>query len=141
MGDANRLARASTRIFSKGVCKIDYLRTEGLPHPLSRLNSLFTQLSSALRIAGLHKYLSYRIWFQRELADYVDRVLKDVQVRHQSFWDSRFLEHMASEHRAGRKNYVRAIDVVVTLEAIERLFFRDLPYDPTWQRDLTATYR
>ena len=141
MGDANRLARASARIFSKGVCKIDYLRTEGLPHPLSRLNSLFTQLSSALRIAGLHKYLSYRIWFQRELADYVDRVLKDVQVRHQSFWDSRFLEHMASEHRAGRKNYVRAIDVVVTLEAIERLFFRDLPYDPTWQRDLTATYR
>src|SRR5438046_8050483 len=56
MGEANRLATASKRIFFRTICKVDYLRTEGLPHGLSRLDSLFTQLSSALRIAGLHKY-------------------------------------------------------------------------------------
>ena len=139
MGEANWLAATSRRIFSKTVCKVDYLRNEGLPHRLSRFNSLLTELSSVLRIAGLHKYLHYRIWFQRELADYVDRVIKDVQVRHQSFWDSRFVEQMASEHSTGRKNYMREIDVVVTLEAVERLLFRELPRDPTWQRDVTAT--
>jgi asparagine synthase (glutamine-hydrolysing) len=140
MGEANWLAAISRRIFSKTVCKVDYLRNEGLPSPLSRFDSLLTELSSALRIAGLHKYLHYRIWFQRELAAFVDGVLKDVQVRQRSFWDSHFLEHMASEHTTGRKNYLREIDVVVTLEAVERLLFRDLPRDPTWQRDVTATY-
>ena len=117
----------SRRLFSKAVCKLDYLRSEGLPHGLSRLDSLLRQITSALGIAGLHKYLSYRIWFQRELRAYVDGILKDAKVRHSSLWDSRFLEHMASEHATGRKNYVREIDAVLTLEAVERLLFRDLP--------------
>jgi asparagine synthase (glutamine-hydrolysing) len=127
MGEANRLAAVSRRIFSRGVCKLDYLRQEGLPHGLSRLNPLFTQLSSALGIAGLHKYLAYRIWFQRELAAYVDGILKDAQVRRSPLWNSRFLEHIASDHATGHKNYVREIDAVLTLDAVERLLFRDLP--------------
>ena len=131
MGKANRLAVASRRIFSKAVCKLDYLRSEGLPQGLSRLNPLVTQIGSALGIAGLHKYLPYRLWFQRELVAYVDGILKDAQVRHSSLWDSRFLAHMASDHATGHKNYAREIDAVLTLEAVERLLFRDLPRGAT----------
>jgi asparagine synthase (glutamine-hydrolysing) len=131
LGEVNWVAVASRRIFSKAVCKLDYLRSEGLPHGLWRLDSLVTQISSALGIAGLHKYLPYRIWFQRELAAYVDGILKDAQVRHSSLWDSRFLEHMVSDHATGHKNYVREIDAVLTLEAVERLLFRDLPRGAT----------
>jgi asparagine synthase (glutamine-hydrolysing) len=127
MGAANRLAAASRRIFSTGVCKLDYLRQQGLPHSLSRLNPLYTQLSSAFGIAGLHKYLAYRIWFQRELTAYVDGVLKDARVRRSSLWNPRFLERMASDHATGYKNYVREIDAVLTLDAVERLLFRDPP--------------
>jgi asparagine synthase (glutamine-hydrolysing) len=134
LGEVNWVAVASRRIFSKAVCKLDYLRSEGLPHGLSRLDSLLTQMSSALGIAGLHKYLPYRIWFQRELAAYVDGILKDAQVRHSSLWDSHFLEHMASHHATGHKSYVREIDAVVTLEAVERLLFRDLPRGATLKR-------
>jgi asparagine synthase (glutamine-hydrolysing) len=126
MGAANRLAAASRRIFSKAVCKLDYLRSEGLPRHLSRFDPLWTELTSALGIAGLHKYLPYRVWFQRELAAYVDGTLKNAQVRHSSLWDSRFLEHMASDHATGYKNYMREIDAVLTLDAVERLLFRDL---------------
>jgi asparagine synthase (glutamine-hydrolysing) len=131
MGEANRLAAASRRIFSTAVCKLDYLRQQGLPHGLSRLNPLYTQLSSAFGIAGLHKYLAYRIWFQRELAAYVDGILKDAQVRGSSLWNSRFLGRMASDHATGYKNYVREIDAVLTLDAVERLLFRDLPREAT----------
>jgi asparagine synthase (glutamine-hydrolysing) len=127
MGTANRLAAASRRLFSKTVCKLDYLRNEGLPPALSRLDSLFTQVSSALGIAGLHKYLSYRIWFQRELVACVDGILRDAQVGHSSLWNSCFLKHMASDHATGHKNYLREIDAVLTLDAVERLLFRDLP--------------
>src|SRR5438105_11949471 len=91
MGEANWLASISRRVFSKAVCKLDYLRNEGLPQRLSKFNSLFTELSSTLGIAGLHKYLHYRIWFQRYLATYVNRVLNDVQARHSSFWDLHIL--------------------------------------------------
>jgi asparagine synthase (glutamine-hydrolysing) len=131
MGEANRLAVVSRRIFAKAVCKLDYLRSEGLPYGLSRLDPLLRQISSALGIAGLHKYLPYRIWFQRELAAYVDEILKDAQVRHSSLWDSGFVEHMASDHATGHKNYVREIDAVLTLDAVERLLFRDLPRGAT----------
>jgi len=134
MGEANRLAVASRRIFSKTVRKLDYLRSEGLPHGLSRFDSLLTQISSALGIAGLHKYLPYRLWFQRELAAYVDGILKDAQVRHSSLWDSRFLEHMAAGHATGHNNYLREIDAVLTLGAVERLLFRDLPRGVTLKR-------
>jgi asparagine synthase (glutamine-hydrolysing) len=127
MGEANPLAVSLRRIFTKAACKLDYFRSEGLPQGLSRLDPLLTQVSSALGIAGLHKYLPYRIWFQRELAAYVDGILKDAQVRHNSLWNYRFLEHMASDHAAGHKNYVREIDAVLTLDAVERLLFRDLP--------------
>jgi hypothetical protein len=41
-------------------------------------------------------------------------------------WNSRFLEHMASDHASGHKNYVREIDAVVTLDTVERLLFRDV---------------
>ena len=132
MGDANPLAAASRRIFSKVICKADYLRTEGLPHRLSRLDSLSTQLSSTLGIAGLHKFLAYRIWFQRELANYVAGGIKDAQVHGCPFWNSPFLEHMAHDHRIGQKNYVREIDAVLTLGAVERLLLRDLPHDRSW---------
>jgi asparagine synthase (glutamine-hydrolysing) len=131
MGEASWLAVASRRIFAKAACKLDYLRSMGLPHGVSRLDSLLTRISSALEIAELHKYLPYRIWFQRELAAYVDGILKDAQVRDSSLWDSRFLEHMASDHARGRRNYVREIDAVLTLGAVERVLFRDLPRGAT----------
>jgi asparagine synthase (glutamine-hydrolysing) len=131
MAEANRLAVASRRIFAKAACKLDYLRSDGLPHGLSRFDSLLIQVSSALGIAGLHKYLPYRIWFRQELAAYVDGILKDPQTRHRSLWNSRFLEHMASDHATGRRNYVREIDAVLTLDAVERLLFRDLPRGAT----------
>jgi asparagine synthase (glutamine-hydrolysing) len=127
MGDVTQIAGAARRMVSKAVCKLDYLRNEGLPPRLSRLNPLLTHFSSALRIAGLHKYLHYRIWFQGKLAGYVDNVLNDLHVRQSSLWNSRFLEYMTTHHSSGRDNFMREIDAVLTLEAVERLLFRGLP--------------
>jgi asparagine synthase (glutamine-hydrolysing) len=74
---------------------------------------------------GLHKYLPYRRWFRRELAGYLNDVLEDVRTWQSSFWNSNFVNHLASEHIAGRKNYVREINAVLTLQAVERLFIRN----------------
>ena len=128
LGEANRVTVALRRIFAKVACKLDYFRSEGLPHGLSRLDPLLTQISSVLGIAGLHKYLPYRSWFQRELADYVRSVVSDAQAQHAPFWNLDFLEYMLREHIRGRKNYTLELNAVLTLEAVERLFLREHTY-------------
>ena len=127
LGEANRVTVALRRIFAKVACKLDYFRSEGLPQGLSRLDPLLIQISSGLGIAGLHKYLPYRSWFQRELADYVKNVVSDARAQHALFFNLDFLEYMVREHACGRKNYTLELNAVLTLEAVERLLLREHP--------------
>ena len=124
------LARAPRQIVSKAVCKLDYLYAEGLPHWLSPFDNFFDRLGSGLTLFGWHKFLHYRKWFRRELADYVTGALKEVQSRRSPFWNPDFLETLAREHINGRRNYVREIDAALTLEAVDRLLLRNVPREP-----------
>jgi asparagine synthase (glutamine-hydrolysing) len=127
---ANGLGTAPRRILSKAVCKLDYLYAEGLPHRLSSFDRLFDLVDSGARLFGWHKFLHYRRWFRRELADYITGVLKEVQSGRSALWNCGFLESLAHEHINGRKNYVHEIDAVLTLEAVERLLFRGVSREP-----------
>jgi asparagine synthase (glutamine-hydrolysing) len=120
------LATVPRRMLSKAVCKLDYLYAEELPHWLSPIDCL----GSGGRLFGWHKFLHYRKWFRRELADYVAGVLKEAQTRRSPFWNSSFLETLAREHINGRRNYVHEIDAVLTLEAVDRLLLHDPPCEP-----------
>ena len=131
MGNTRGFAAASRRILSKTAFKLDYFNNEGLPHWLSPFDSFFRRLNSSLGILGLHKFLHYRSWFQRELATYVNEILRDARTQQSWLWNRAFLEHIAKEHTGGRKNYVLEIDAILTLEAVERLLFRRLPRDLT----------
>ena len=112
------------RFFSKATFKLDYLNNEGCPHWLSSFDSVFTRVTSSLGLVGLHKYLHYRSWFRRELAEYIKSIVNDPQTQRTAFWSRDFLEHLAAEHIQGGKNYVLEINVVLTLEAVERLLLR-----------------
>jgi asparagine synthase (glutamine-hydrolysing) len=129
MGKTRGLACPLRRFYSKATFKLDYLNNEGFPHWLLPLDPLFQGLASSLKIVGLHKYLYYRSWFRRELAGYVKDVLTDARTQQSPLWNPDFLENMAKDHIRGRKNYAREINAVLTVEAVERLLFRDLPYE------------
>jgi asparagine synthase (glutamine-hydrolysing) len=118
-------AAALRRFVSEATFKLDYLNNEGWPHWLSPVDPIFTSITSSLKIVGLHKYLHYRRWFRRELAEYLSSIITDVRTRQMPFWNSDFLERMASEHMRGRKNYVLEINAVLLLEAVDRLLLRD----------------
>jgi len=130
IGKTRGFAAMSRGILSKAACKLDYLYSEGLPHWLSPFDHILDRIGSGAKLFGRHKFLRYRRWFQRELASYVDGILKDTQTRRSPLWDPRFLENLAREHVNGRKNYLLEIDAVITLEAVERLLFRDSPPEP-----------
>jgi asparagine synthase (glutamine-hydrolysing) len=129
MGKTRGLTCPLRRFYSKATFKLDYLNNEGFPHWLLPLDPLFQGLASSSKIVGLHKYLHYRSWFRRELAGYVKDVLTDARTQQSPLWNPDFLENMAKYHIRGRNNYVREINTVLTLEAVERLLFRDLPYE------------
>ncbi len=143
-GDNSGLGFLFRRFFAEATFKIDYYNSEGLPHLLSRFDPLLRRVSSGLGILGLHKYLPYRHWFRRDLAGYVNDKLRDVQTRQMPFWNSDFLESMAKDHIRGRNNYVREINAVVTLEAVDRLLFQNLPRKvedaQLWNSNCVAVY-
>jgi asparagine synthase (glutamine-hydrolysing) len=111
------------RLFCEATFKLDYLDKVGLPHWMSPFDPLIGSLSK-LGLLGLHQYLPYRGWFRRELAGYVRDVLTDAQTQRMPYWNSRFLPTIVTDHMAGRRNYMREIGLILTLEAVDRTLIR-----------------
>jgi asparagine synthase (glutamine-hydrolysing) len=108
------------RLFSEATFKLDYLHKEGLPHWLSPLDPIIGSFAE-LGLLGKHKFLPYRSWFRRELATYIGDVLTDAHSHRLPYWNSVFLSSIIADHVSGRKNYIREINAILTLEATERL--------------------
>jgi asparagine synthase (glutamine-hydrolysing) len=103
--------------------KLDYWYAEGLPTALVPVEPALRRVGR-LGGLGLHKYLPYRAWFRSSLAGYVGDVIADSRVKDTPFWNASKLQELVKEHVAGRKNYLREIDAILTLEAVERLLIR-----------------
>lgn len=126
-GTNSGLRFVTRRAFAEVTFKLDYYTVAGLPGPLSPLNLIYKPVVKTLKIAGMHKFLRYSAWFRNELADYVRDVLNSPSVRGNGFWNPEFIDRLAAAHMSGRRDYSAEINVVMTIEAIERLLFRDLP--------------
>jgi len=122
---ASFVGRACRRAFSEVTFKLDYYHKEGLPSVLSRFEPFLNALSP-LGVLGLHKFLPYRRWFRKELASVVMEKVASGRVRQAPWWSKNAPERLARAHIAGRGNYVREINAVLTLEAVDRLFFKEV---------------
>jgi asparagine synthase (glutamine-hydrolysing) len=111
------------RLFAEVTFKLDYLHKEGMPHRLSGLDPVIDRLSH-LGVLGLHKYLPYRRWFRKEASGYVNDVLTDPGTLRMPYWRKGSVATIAADHIGGRRNYVREINAVLTLEAADRLLVR-----------------
>jgi asparagine synthase (glutamine-hydrolysing) len=114
------------RLIARVGFKVDCVHAAGLPRRLSPFDSLFKWGSLKAGVVGLHKFVDYREWVQRELSPYVISILKDPQTRASAFWNQGFLERMA-DGRADPSRYVGAINAIATLQTVDRLLFRQLP--------------
>ena len=105
---------------NKVSSKLDYIYQEGVPRRLSSWGGLLDLVASK---GPRHRYLPYRRWFRNELAAHVAGVLTD-SASQLPYWNRSALESIAREHVSGRKNYVREINGVLSLEAVHRLVVR-----------------
>jgi asparagine synthase (glutamine-hydrolysing) len=124
-GDNSGPGFLARRAFAEVTFKMDYYNNEGLPGKLSAFDPAFKFFAAKTRLTGLHKYLQYSRWFRDELAGYVNERIPAAQDG--GFWRPGFLRQMAAQHIGGRKNFTPEINAVLTLEAVERLLFRELP--------------
>jgi asparagine synthase (glutamine-hydrolysing) len=112
-------------LFSSFYCrtafKLDYWLNEGMPHWLSPVEPHLARINTRPWPFGLHRYLRYPHWFRKELASYVRERLTDPQTQRSHLWNRTFLNQIAESHIAGRKNYVREIDTILTFAGIDRL--------------------
>jgi asparagine synthase (glutamine-hydrolysing) len=112
-------------VFGELTFKLDYYHKEGLPTFMSSFEPLLNSLAS-LGLLGLHKFLPYRRWFQNELPGTImERVLSE-RVRQAPWWSKNAPERLARAHISGRANYLREINAILTLEAVDRLFFKEV---------------
>lgn len=100
--------------------KLDYMHKEAPPRGLMSLLGALDKHG----LLGLHKWLPYRLWFRNELAAHIAERLSDPETLRLPFWDPRFLPRMARAHVDGTRNYVREINAVLTLSAVDRLLLR-----------------
>ncbi len=124
-GKNSGLAFWARRIFAEVTFKVDYYNNEGLPLKLSAFDPAFKYFAAKAKLTGRHKYLHYPDWLRQDLASYVTEKISAAQDG--PFWRPKFVRQMAAEHLAGRKNFAAEINAVLTLEAVERLLFRELP--------------
>jgi asparagine synthase (glutamine-hydrolysing) len=108
------------RAFAEVTFKLDYLHQEDPPRGLS----LLFAGANRLRLLGRHKWLPYRLWFQHELAGFVQEAMTDPATQRLPFSNRRALERSAHLHIAGRRNHVREINAVLTLAAVDRLLLQ-----------------
>jgi asparagine synthase (glutamine-hydrolysing) len=124
VGPPRRL-EAVTRAFEQVSFKIDYMANESLAWPFTLIDPLIDRLYAPAPVLGRHKFLRYRRWFRRELAGYVrDRVGAADRL---PFWGRAAIARLADDHIRGATNLTEDLNVVLTLEAVDRLLLRDIP--------------
>ena len=109
--------------YCRATFKLDYLHKEGLPDWLGAVDPLLEALTGT-RLMGLHKFLPYRRWFRHELVGYARDVLTDPQTARQPYWNAASLPGLLDDHVHGRRNLMRELNAVLTLEAVDRLLVR-----------------
>ena len=132
---SSALGRAFRRAFGEVTFKLDYHHREGLPSILSAFDPLLSSLSH-FRILGLHQYLPYPRWFQNELSSTVLERLSSRRVREAPWWAKDAPQAFAQAHVSGQGKYQRELSAVLSLEAIDRLFFCDIPADVPEEQDV-----
>ena len=118
-GDGGVFGRCR-RLVAGAAFKLDYWHKEGLPDALTPIDGLLGTLARA-GLLGRHKFLAYRVWLRRELAPYAAQVLADGRTRGLPFWNAAALRRVAEDHAHGRRNRLRDLHAVITLEAAHRL--------------------
>ena len=111
-----------TRGFLEFLFKAEYAYDYGMPQWVARLDHLFEPLRLERLWLGRHKVFHFRIWYRRQLADYVRELLLDRRSLTRPYIVPEAVRTIVNGHLKGDRNYTTEIHRLITLELIHRLF-------------------
>lgn len=118
-----RVLEYGVRSFEQVAFKLDYIANESLAWPFTALDPIVGRLARSRRVLGRHKYLAYRRWFRHELATYVQDLVRAAS--RLPIWQGAALRRLAADHISGADNVTEDVNLVLTLEAVDRLLLRE----------------
>ena len=118
----NPLVSKFLELYYYALFKADYTYVYALPHWLTRLDTILMSINGGRPlVGGSQKFEYYRIWYRRELSNYVKDVLLDPKTLTRPYFDKKFLEMIVHTHTKGTRNYMSEITKAMSLELTHRL--------------------
>ncbi len=98
----------------------DYCYKSGMPQWLEQIHYLLGPFQPERWFIGRHRFQHFRIWFRRQLADYVQAMVLDPRTTGRPYFNRAFLGAMVRRHLRGDRNYTDEIEKVLTIELTHR---------------------
>jgi len=117
----NPLVAKLMELYYYALFKTDYTYLSAMPHWATKLDTLCMMLNGGRPLFGSQKFEYYRIWYRREVADWVKQILLDPRTLARPYFDRHTLEMMVHTHTKGTRNYSGEITKALSLEFTHRL--------------------
>jgi hypothetical protein len=108
-------------LFYWSLFKLDWYYGVGMPGWAGKLESKWGLIYSRKLFLGTQRIDHYRMWFQKELSEYIRETLLDRRTKERPYLNGQYLERIVEDHISGGKNYLGEINRLLTVELIERL--------------------
>jgi asparagine synthase (glutamine-hydrolysing) len=108
-------------VYYYALFKTDYTYLSAMPHWATKLDTLCMMLNGGRPLFGSQKFEYYRIWYRREVAEWVKQILLDPRTLARPYFDRHSLEMMVQTHTKGTRNYSGEITKALSLELTHRL--------------------
>lgn len=102
------------------TAKAEYAYDYGMPRRLAQLDHSFSALRLEKLFLGRHKFYHYRIWYKRQLSEYL-RAQRPVNGPAVSCYREGAMAQMVQEHLGGRANRTSELHKMLTVRLIDKL--------------------
>ena len=102
--------------------KAEYAYDYGMPQWLAALDHSLRSFHVERLFLGRHKFYHFRVWYQRELAEYVKSILLDPRALGRTYLDGERVQELVRAHTKGTRNYTSEIHRLLTAELFQRRF-------------------
>jgi asparagine synthase (glutamine-hydrolysing) len=122
-GNGGRVVSALARASQEFTFKAEYAYDYGMPQSVAYIDHLFSGLHLERLFLGRHKFLHFRLWYHKQLTEYVRQMLLDPLTLSRPYLQKKTVETIVEDHLQGTRNYTSAIHKLLSLELLHRLFF------------------
>jgi asparagine synthase (glutamine-hydrolysing) len=127
LGDGTRLTRRLRRERRRVLVKAEYLLAHGAPDWIAALTRRGPGEQLEHLVIGYNKFQHFRRWIRRELAPFVRESLSSAPGDLDGFFELSAVRRTAEAQISGTGNALEELDLVLTLAAAARAFFRPAP--------------